>query len=162
MYLLLRDTGEKETGNNIFILSITIFAYSLIQLMNPQQINGGYMWTLSSTVSRVYGTKHLLHYLVYRIRDRQSNKQQFTEHTDSVTLNHFLPFSSRSFFYFYFLFFWVSEKSKRPPESVLIFHYPQGRYMRAIKYSYRGSSHLWKLWEISAAEKDLGKQRDKV
>lgn len=69
---------------------------------------------------------------------------------------------------FFFLsgspFFGASEKSKRPPEHVLIFYCSQGRYMRAMKYSYWGSSHLWKLKEISAAgksSKERCKQRNR-
>lgn len=55
------------------------------------------------------------------------------------------------------IFFRVQTATRK---RVLIFHSPRGSYMRVIKYSYRGSSHLWKLWEISAAEKTTWKRAE--
>jgi len=72
MYLLLKDSGEKETEqsedrkfisqeSSALILSTLISARSRSQLMNLPQINVAYVWTLNSkvyTLPRNSGKQH--------------------------------------------------------------------------------------------------------
>lgn len=56
-----------------------------------------------------------------------------------------------------------SEKSKWAPGQkkkirILIFHSPQERHVRVIKYSYVGSSHLWKAGNVSEAKENKKQQ----
>lgn len=76
MYLLLRDTAEKETEkleNSNFIsedftaliLSTPVFAYSQTQLMNPLQISGGIyvntpLQSLHSAQAEQQTTSHII------------------------------------------------------------------------------------------------------
>lgn len=152
--MVLRDVRgkgrEHEGGKYHFtcVLFISVFAYS-------------------DTVNEAPADQQCIHVNTQTLHSAQTEQQatqlimrwRLGKHIDSVP-SKMTPLPA--LFTTTFHIFRASEESNRPPESVLIFHYPQGRYTRAIKYSYSGSRHLWKLWEISAAEKDLEMHRDKV
>lgn len=56
----------------------------------------------------------------------------------------------------------LSDKTKQSPEIALIFHRSQGRYLRPIKYSYQGSSHLRKIEKKFCCSKKAGKAGEGV